>query len=205
MKKNIISFISGALCMAVLSGGIAVFASGAWKNISVLENDITVVVDGKQISESNFVYNDRTYLPLRAVAEAVGKEVTYDETTNTAYIGEVPAKPVDTYSYYEGLSVNVPDYTSVTGVPTTNGELDVSLNSRSVPHASKYFYNNPNKDNNSKYIQALTDEGFTYVGILDDASVAYRKGTWAVVIGMATEEGHVGELEINIFDMSKFS
>lgn len=79
-------FVCGVLTTALVAGGTAI-AAGQWKTIEVLENDITVMVDGKQVSEDNFVYNDRTYLPLRAVAEAVGKPVEYDANTNTAYIG----------------------------------------------------------------------------------------------------------------------
>lgn len=87
MKKELKGFICGVVATTLVAGGAA-FAAGQWKTIDVLENDITVMVDGKQVAESNFVYNDRTYLPLRAVAEAVGKPVDYDTTTNTAYIGQ---------------------------------------------------------------------------------------------------------------------
>lgn len=86
MKKELKGFVCGVLTTALVAGGAA-FAAGQWKTIDVLENDITVMVDGVQLNESNFLYNDRTYLPLRAVAEAVGKPVEYDEETNTAYIG----------------------------------------------------------------------------------------------------------------------
>lgn len=90
MKREMKGFICGAVSMALLVGGVS-FAAGQWKTIDVLENDITVMVDGQQITESNFLYNDTTYLPLRAVAEAVGKPVEYDGTTNTAYIGIKPS------------------------------------------------------------------------------------------------------------------
>lgn len=89
MKKELKGFVCGVVASTVLIAG-AGFAAGQWKTIDVLEDDIAVVVDGKRISESNFVYNDKTYLPLRAVAEAVNKPVSYDETTNTAYIGDIP-------------------------------------------------------------------------------------------------------------------
>lgn len=86
MKKELKGFVCGVVATTLVAGGAA-FAAGQWKTIDVIENDITVMVDGKQVTESNFVYNDRTYLPLRAVAEAVGKPVYYDESTNMAYIG----------------------------------------------------------------------------------------------------------------------
>lgn len=90
MKKELKGFVCGCVATVLVTG--ITFAATEFKSIDVLENDIKVVVDGKELNESNFVYNDRTYLPLRATAEAVGKPVYYDEETNTAYIGEIPAK-----------------------------------------------------------------------------------------------------------------
>lgn len=87
MKKEIKGFICGVATCAVLTG-IVSYAAGEWKNIQVLSNDIKVVVEGKQITADNFLYNDTTYLPMRAIGEALGKDVSYDGNTNTAYIGE---------------------------------------------------------------------------------------------------------------------
>ena len=82
MKK----FIVGLICGTILSTIIVSSASGIWENIDVLRNDITVYVDGQEITEDNFVYNDTTYLPMRAIGEALGKDVQYNENTNTAVI-----------------------------------------------------------------------------------------------------------------------
>ena len=59
-----------------------------WQNINVLPNTIKVVVDGKEVQADNFLYNDTTYLPIRAVSEALGKDVQYDNQTSTATISE---------------------------------------------------------------------------------------------------------------------
>ena len=88
MKKELKGFICGCIVTTLVSG--ITFAAGQFKTIDVLENDITVMVDGNVLEKPNFLYNDTTYLPLRAVAEAVGKPVDYDEATNTAFIGEKP-------------------------------------------------------------------------------------------------------------------
>lgn len=101
MKKEIKGFICGILICGIL-GGVGVGAAGMWKNIPVLENDIEVVVNGKILNSDNFVYNDTTYLPLRAVSETVGLKVTYDGTNNTAYIGNVPNQYLhDNAHYYD--------------------------------------------------------------------------------------------------------
>lgn len=92
MKKELKGFICGCIVTTLVSG--ISLAAGTFKSIDVLENDITVMVDGEVLNSDNFVYNDRTYLPLRAIAEAVGRPVDYDEATNTAYIGEKPVSNI---------------------------------------------------------------------------------------------------------------
>ena len=86
MKNEIKGFICGVVSATLITG--AVSAVGIWDSIDVLKNDVKVVVNGENITADNFLYNDTTYLPLRAVSEALGQSVEYDETSNTAFIGE---------------------------------------------------------------------------------------------------------------------
>lgn len=85
MKNTVKSFICGMLVMGVISS-VAVGATDIWQTISVLPNTIKVVVNGKEVQADNFLYNDTTYLPIRAVSEAIGQNVQYDATTSTATI-----------------------------------------------------------------------------------------------------------------------
>ena len=41
-----------------------------------------------------FIYEGTTYLPVRAVGEALGKAVTWDGATKTVYIGNVPGEDI---------------------------------------------------------------------------------------------------------------
>lgn len=87
--------ICGALIASmVLCSGTVAFAKVANMNIPVSFSNIKIVVDGEQISTSKepFTYEGTTYLPVRAVAEAVGKDVTWDSNTKTVYLGEAPKK-----------------------------------------------------------------------------------------------------------------
>lgn len=94
MKKN---FIIGFICGALVCGTAGALASDAWQNISVLPNTIKVVVNGKEIQADNFLYNDTTYLPIRAVGEALGNDIQYDPETGTAVISnEAAAAPTPT-------------------------------------------------------------------------------------------------------------
>ena len=87
-----------ALCGALLGGTAALAAGVTYKTIQVLYSDISLVVDGVPITPRDangvevepFVYNGTTYLPVRAVGEAINKQVTWDGNTQTVYIGEAP-------------------------------------------------------------------------------------------------------------------
>lgn len=85
MKKKFI--VLGLLAPAMFS--CAVFASTGTQNISATYDNIKIVVDGRTVNASAepFIYNGVTYLPVRAVGEALGKEVNWDGSTKTVYIG----------------------------------------------------------------------------------------------------------------------
>lgn len=88
-KKAVVLSLVGAMAL----GTCTVSAANGTRNISATFRNIKIVVDGKQVSTSAepFIYNGTTYLPIRAVGEAVGKEVTWNAETNTVYLGEAPA------------------------------------------------------------------------------------------------------------------
>jgi len=88
MKKKSKSVIAAAMTAAILTGGAAYAGGGIKKSIDVVMNGINLVVDGQTIFTDNFIYNDTTYVPIRAVAESLGKEVKWDAQTNTVEIGD---------------------------------------------------------------------------------------------------------------------
>ncbi len=59
-------------------------------------DQISIIINGKSFQAhdalgneiSPIIYNDRTYLPLRAIGEAFGKAVDWDGNTNTVFIGD---------------------------------------------------------------------------------------------------------------------
>lgn len=88
--KNVKSFTSGVVVTALVMGGSsAVMAKVAKMDIPVSFNNIKVIVDGKELKTDKepFIYEGTTYLPVRAVAEAVGKEVAWDGETQTVTLG----------------------------------------------------------------------------------------------------------------------
>lgn len=102
MKKNVLSFVSGAIATLLLVGlpVTALAASGA---IRIEVSPISVLVDGEvfQPKDANgndvmvFTYDGTTYVPLRALAEAYGLEVGYDGERHIATVSKQPAQTQD--------------------------------------------------------------------------------------------------------------
>ncbi len=95
LKRNKKVVLLVALLVAVLA--VTVYADAVKRNIEVFYKGITLVVDNQKINLGQdsagqaiepFIYNGTTYLPVRAVGEALGKDVAWDGATNTVYIGK---------------------------------------------------------------------------------------------------------------------
>jgi hypothetical protein len=110
--------LGAVLSLTVAFLAVPSLAASVTELISVTYSDMKIIIDGKQFTTLDsygnvvkpFVYNDTTYLPLRSVAEAVGKPVNWEASSNTAYIGQRPGetkylmdvvKPYSTDNYIE--------------------------------------------------------------------------------------------------------
>ncbi|MBR3994193.1 MAG: hypothetical protein IKI97_02820 [Clostridia bacterium] len=113
MKKNVIvKILAGVLSVTLLVGG-AVLASDGSKNIDIFFRNIKIMIDGAEYvpTDANgtvvepFIYNGTTYLPVRAVANAFGKDVKWDGENATVYLGKEgrmqPDNRLDKLQYIE--------------------------------------------------------------------------------------------------------
>lgn len=113
-----------------------VLASARLVNIKVAYDNIKVVVDGKEVQfgvDSTgkkiepFIYNGTTYLPIRAVGEALGKQVQWDQNTKTAFLGD---GQVITGESQKVLTEVMPPFTksrvTVTTKNDTRNEIDLA-------------------------------------------------------------------------------
>lgn len=98
-KSKLKGFISGFLCATIiLSATVIGFASSGSKSIQAVYNNIKIYVDNQLVTPKDangntvepFIYNGTTYLPVRAVAEALNQEVSWDGKTKSVYIGVQP-------------------------------------------------------------------------------------------------------------------
>ena len=110
MKKLTRTRILSLVVVAGLRCGTALAASAV--TTRVIEANymgIRIVVDGKEITPTDangnvvepFASNGTTYLPVRAIGEALGKEVTWDGDTATVYVGQVPGQADSWMKPYE--------------------------------------------------------------------------------------------------------
>ena len=93
MKKRLQGLISGVLIGTMLTGG-TVFAKQIGKTAELFYNNIKITLNGQTIQPKDangndvepFIIDGTTYLPVRAVANALGINVNWDGNTNTVIL-----------------------------------------------------------------------------------------------------------------------
>lgn len=113
MNKYIKGYLVGFVSATILFSSIAVFAATEFQTISVVLNKINISINGEPVAKASetytldngtkvpfsILYNGTTYLPMRKVANLVGKEILWDPATSTAglndssYVPPVIPKP----------------------------------------------------------------------------------------------------------------
>lgn len=96
MKDKFKGLLAGVIIGAMITGG-SVLAFGSTTLYDVITEGVKIVVDGKKLNPTDangnevqpMIYNGTTYLPVRAVANALGKAVYWDGPNYTVYLGEM--------------------------------------------------------------------------------------------------------------------
>lgn len=139
MKQRMQGIIIGFLVTALLSSLTVVAAVGT-QTIEITYRDIKLYIDGILVTPKDasgndiepFIYNGTTYLPIRAIGEALGKEVSWDESTNSAYIGRRPMRDFDQFAPPAAGE----EYAVIT---TTLGVIELRLFPQFAPMAVENF------------------------------------------------------------------
>lgn len=97
MKKTrtVRTFLAGVLVTLLVVAMIPPALAAAGKTITVYPG-ISVYIDDQKLEPKDangkpvevFTYNGTTYLPVRAIAEALGKNVQWDGKTQSVYLGQ---------------------------------------------------------------------------------------------------------------------
>lgn len=123
MKKRLQGLVAGVLIGATLTSGIAI-AANTTTLYDVIASGIKIVVDGKELHPTDahgnvvepIIYNGTTYLPVRAVANALGKAVYWDGPNYTVYLGDMNGE-------LEYPTIQLEDMVSVSDQPRETDEL----------------------------------------------------------------------------------
>lgn len=115
MKKqhNVRSFLAGVLVTLLVVSMIPSALAAAGMNITVYPG-VSIYMDDAKLDPTDangkpveaFIYNGTTYLPVRAVSEALGQVVQWDGKTKSVYIGKhagsAPAAWLSQMDYFSG-------------------------------------------------------------------------------------------------------
>ena len=98
---------------------IAVSLVFSFTSVFAAEDAIKVVLNGEEIDFADVapqIINDRTMVPLRAIFEALGAEVTWDDSTKTVHarLGDteisLPVGKTEFYKNGEAIPLDVPAF-----------------------------------------------------------------------------------------------
>ena len=95
LKYKIKWSLCGFIAAVILMNGGA-FGKSLTATMEVIYNDVKIMINGKDYVPKDvngnivepFISDGTTYLPVRAVANAFGKEVSWDNSTNTVIIDD---------------------------------------------------------------------------------------------------------------------
>lgn len=166
--------------LVLCSSGVA-FAKVANMNIPVSYNNIKVMVDGKELQTSKepFTYEGTTYLPIRAVAEAVGKDVTWDGATKTVYLDGGTTAEQSTVSSTSKYSRNNPAPIGTTQTVSCDGiygkyTAEVTIK-ESISGSSAW-----NKIKNANMFNDEAPEGKEYILVKAEVNILSTEGDKAI-------------------------
>ncbi len=184
MKKRLQGLVAGVLIGATIMGGV-VFAANTTTLYDVIANGIKIVIDGQQLNPTDangnkvepIIYNGTTYLPVRAVANAIGKAVYWDGPNYTVYLGDMDGE-------LEYPTIMLEDMTSIGDNPSKADELTDNYGNMYV-HAIRYYYFplNPEYLLNMKYSRfkgtlyvpnGENSDRTCYLTIVADGKIIYK-------------------------------
>src|SRR5687768_10841115 len=93
MKDKMKGLVIGILIGLMISGSVA-YAGGA--SVEVIFKKVKIMIDGveKQPKDGSFIYNNKTYVPIRFMGEMMEKDVKWDGKTSTIWIGGKGSKEI---------------------------------------------------------------------------------------------------------------
>ena len=147
MKKLVLGFIMGMITTVILATSItgvsgAGISGAGLENIEVAFNNIKIYINGdeKNSSDKPFVYNDRTYVPLRFISEALGQNVRWDADTNSVHIESTPDSFLSIFTNID--SACLLNFDRINSIETPASIMFDSVSGRESPSYHPYVHIN---------------------------------------------------------------
>lgn len=92
-KEKVKGFLAGVIITLTASTMLTVLANPIEQAINVVYDNYRIIIDGADKSDvpedsKPFIYNGRTYVPLRYIGESMGKKVLWNGDTKSIYIND---------------------------------------------------------------------------------------------------------------------
>lgn len=109
MNDKIKGVIAGSLATVILGAGGLTIAKQATEKVDITYRDIKITLNGEEITPTDatgaevepFIYNGTTYLPVRAVSNALNLKVQWDDAKSTVKLLDVPSVEAEKYTSVE--------------------------------------------------------------------------------------------------------
>ncbi len=184
-KNKFKGIIAGTSAAVMLFSNVA-FAKISEEKVTTVYNNIKIVVDGQKIIPRDvngnvvdpFIIDGTTYLPVRALANALGKNVDWDASSNTVIIaGDVLSSSNNTDSVTKDSSD--PVYVEATAF---YNDIKINVNGTLVTP----------KDVNGNIVEPFIIDGTTYLPVRALANALGENVDWdgstnTVIIGEKVE------------------
>lgn len=105
MKSNIKFLTIGLIIGVLLTMTTPVLAESIVKQIDVIFNNVNVNVNGEELEADNILYNGTTYIPIRDVAEILGKDVIWEQETMTVNINDKSNDDLNKIKYQKFMNM----------------------------------------------------------------------------------------------------
>lgn len=197
MVKNTAKKITKVVLILILllSLGINVYAASGSERVTIFFNNIKVILNGHELElrDSNgntvepFIIEGTTYLPVRAISEALDLPVEWDKSANSVVLGTKPDNYVTSLAESESETIigYVNESKDVVYADTGSKSVDVFFNNIKVilnGHELEL------KDGNGNTVEPFILDGTTYLPVRAisealDLSVEWDKSANNVVLG----------------------
>ncbi|MBE7055339.1 MAG: hypothetical protein E7392_04415 [Ruminococcaceae bacterium] len=196
-KDKVKGFIAG-LSAALVLCTTTVFADNISKTVTAIYNDIKIMIDGEEIIPKDvngntvepFIIDGTTYLPVRAVASALGKDVNWDGETNTVFIGEMPVKKTS-FSVNGDIMKSFSDTTlfTINSAPVSGGIMNFYITNNTPDEYMRYACDNysPNGTLQTLTIDSVPAAKFQAEQALENIKLIYSLCSEAQKKGFATK------------------